>query len=127
MGNFDSKDFDRNEILRTINSAYSNTHNFGTKYYEDEDKVNLIKQQLRRGVNKTEIKCHIQNDKIDEENIDQVINKLEEEQTENKFWEKSEKGKIKIIHSIVLNLSFYTPYKRKRNKRFCIRLFITIR
>jgi len=98
MSNFDSKDFNRNEILRTISSAYANTHNFGTKYYEDEDKVNLIKQQLRRGVNKTEIKCHIQNDKIDEENIDQVINKLEEEQTENKFWEKSEKGKIKIIH-----------------------------
>ena len=98
MSNFDSKDFNRNEILRTINSAYANTHNHGTKYYEDEDKVNLIKQQLRRGVNKTEIKCHIQSEKIDDESIDEVIDKLEEEQTENKFWEKSQKGKIKIIH-----------------------------
>ncbi len=98
MSNFDSKDFNRNEILRTINSAYANTHNHGTKYYEDEDKVNLIKQQLRRGVNKTEIKCHIQSEKIDDESIEEVIDKLEEEQTENKFWEKSQKGKIKIIH-----------------------------
>ena len=98
MSNFESRDFSRAEILRTISSAYSNTQNFGTKYYEDEDKVNLIKQQLRRGVNKTEIKCHIQNDKIDDKNIEEVINKLEEEQTENKFWEKSDKGKIKIIH-----------------------------
>ena len=37
MSNFDSNDFSRSEILRTINSAYANTHNFGTKYYEDED------------------------------------------------------------------------------------------
>ena len=98
MNSFDSQDFSRDEIIRTINSAYANTHNFGSKYYEDEDKVNLIKQQLRRGVDKNEIKCHIQSDKIDEEKIDQVINRIEEEQTENKFWTKSEKGVIKIIH-----------------------------
>jgi|TARA_R110000751_G_scaffold4638_1_gene22488 hypothetical protein len=98
MSNFDSKDFNRNEILRTINSAYANTHNFGSKYYEDEEKVNLIKNQLRKGVDKNEIKCHIISDKIDEESVDKVITRIEEEQTENKFWTKSEKGVIKIIH-----------------------------
>ena len=98
MSNFDSKDFNRNEIIRTINSAYSNTHNFGTKYYEDEDKVNIIKQQLRKGIDKNEIKCVIKNDKIDDEKIEQVINRIEEEQTENKFWTKSDKGIIKIVH-----------------------------
>jgi len=97
MSNFESKDFSRAEILRTISSAYANTHNFGTKYYEDEDKVNVIKQQLRKGVDKHDIKCHIKNDKISDENLEQVIVRLQEEQTENKFWTKSKKGNVKII------------------------------
>ena len=69
MSNFDSNDFSRSEILRTINSAYANTHNFGTKYYEDEDKVNVIKQQLRKGVDKNDIKCSVKTEKIDDEKI----------------------------------------------------------
>ena len=97
MSNFESKDFSRAEILRTISSAYANTHNFGTKYYEDEDKVNVIKQQLRKGVDKHDIKCHIKNDKISDENLEEVIVRLQEEQTENKFWTKSKKGNVKII------------------------------
>lgn len=97
MSNFESKDFSRAEILRTINSAYANIHNFGTKYYEDEDKVNVIKQQLRKGVDKHDIKCHIKNDKISDENLEEVIVRLQEEQTENKFWTKSKKGNVKII------------------------------
>ena len=98
MSNFDSNDFSRSEILRTINSAYANTHNFGTKYYEDEDKVNVIKQQLRKGVDKNDIKCSVKTEKIDDEKIDQVIQRIEEEQTENKFWTKNDKGVIKIVH-----------------------------
>ena len=52
MGNFSSNDFKPHEIKRTIDSAYAQVQNFGTKYYEDEEKVNKVKQQLRRGVSK---------------------------------------------------------------------------
>ena len=65
MGNFDSKDFNLNEIKRTIQSAYANTQNFGSKYYEDEDRVSLVKQQLRSGVSKKEIRCQLQDENID--------------------------------------------------------------
>ena len=48
MNNYATQDFDINEIQRTIDSAYSHTQNFGTKYYEDEEVVNSIKAKLRR-------------------------------------------------------------------------------
>ena len=103
MGNFDSKDFNINEIRRTINSAYAQVQNFGTKYYEDQDRVNLVKQQLRRGVSKKEIRCQLEDEKIDIGDIDNVIVRLEEEQTNHKFWTKNEKGVIKIVHILFKN------------------------
>jgi len=103
MGNFDSKDFNLNEIKRTIQSAYANTQNFGTKYYEDEDRVNLVKQQLRRGVPKKEIRCQLEDENIDVVDIENVIVRLEEEQAVYQFWTKSDKGVVKITHILFKN------------------------
>ena len=99
MGNFSSEDFSINEVKRTINSAYSQTQNFGTKYYEDEEKVNKVKQQLRRGVAKLDIKQSMQGEtNVPDSVVGSVIERLQEEQSEQKFWSKSDKGVIKIIH-----------------------------
>ena len=99
MGNFSSEDFSINEVKRTINSAYAQTQNFGTKYYEDEEKVNKVKQQLRRGITKTDIKeSMIGEVSVPDEVVGAVIERLEEEQSEQKFWSKSDKGVIKIMH-----------------------------
>ena len=48
LSQYVTEDFTHEEIDRTINSAYANTQNFGTKYYEDEDRVNQVKTKLRR-------------------------------------------------------------------------------
>ena len=99
MGNFVSKDFPQSEIKRTIHSAYKQIQNFGTKYYEDEETVNNVKQKLRKGVAKSEIKNQLEEDSnIDDAVLDNVIRRLEEEQDQQKFWSKSEKGVVKIIH-----------------------------
>tara|TARA_R100001129_G_scaffold1813_2_gene1831 strand:+ start:4092 stop:6503 length:2412 start_codon:yes stop_codon:yes gene_type:complete len=99
MNSFASQDFPQSEIRRTIHSAYQQVQNFGTKYYEDEDKVNEVKQKLRRGVNKGDIKTQLEEEsEIDDSVLDNVIRRLEEEQDQQKFWSKSEKGVIKIIH-----------------------------
>jgi len=99
MGNFVSKDFPQSEIKRTIHSAYKQVQNFGTKYYEDEETVNNVKQKLRKGVAKSEIKNQLEEDSnIDDAVLDNVIRRLEEEQDQQKFWSKSEKGVVKIIH-----------------------------
>jgi hypothetical protein len=99
MGNFSSVDFPMSEVKRTINSAYAQTQNYGTKYYEDEEKVTNVKQQLRRGISKGKIKDSMDEVvDIPESVVEAVIDRLEEEQSEQKFWSKSEKGVIKIIH-----------------------------
>ena len=76
MNGFSSKDFKKGEIKRTIDSAYQNIQNFGTKYYEDEDKVNLIKSKLKRGVPKKEIRSQLEDESIEAGTIDNVIHRL---------------------------------------------------
>jgi DNA-binding transcriptional MerR regulator len=82
----------------TIDSAYRNTSSFGTKYYEDEERVSQIKEKLRRGVSRNEIKSQLQDSSFDSSVIDSVLNKVEEENSQQVFWSKNDKGVIKIIH-----------------------------
>jgi len=98
LSNYKTKDFSEAEITRTIDSAYSNTANFGTKYYEDEDRLNNIKVKLKRGSSKNEIKQQLQEEEVEDRTIDSVLKRLDEENQEEKFWSKTDKGVIKIIH-----------------------------
>jgi hypothetical protein len=90
--------FTLKEIATTINSAYSNTANFGTKYYEDEERVNQIRAKLRRGVPKKEVRSQLQDSNLEPEVIESVLNKVEEENSKQIFWSKNDKGIVKIIH-----------------------------
>ena len=56
LNQYATKDFSLSEILTTIDSAYRHSANFGTKYYEDEERINNIRAKIRRGVSKKEIK-----------------------------------------------------------------------
>jgi len=98
LNNYVSSDFPISEIQRTIDSAYHNTSNFGTKYYEDEEKINTIKAKLRRGVSKKEIRIQLQDSQLDTDTIEAVLTKVEEENSKKTFWDKSEKGVIRIVH-----------------------------
>jgi hypothetical protein len=98
MNNFATQDFNLQEIQRTIDSAYTHTQNFGTKYYEDEERVNTIKSKLRRGVTKKEIRNQLEETNLDDKTIDAVLNKVEEENSLKQFWTKNDKGVIKIVH-----------------------------
>lgn len=98
LSQYATQDFSLSEIKRTIDSAYTQTRNFGTKYYEDEERVNQIKVKLRRGVSKKEIRHQLEESRIDTDTIDSVINRIEEENSSQTFWEKNDKGVIKVIH-----------------------------
>ena len=99
MKSFICKDFSQSELTRTIKSAYSQTQNFATKYYEDDDMVSTVKQKMRRGMSKTEIKNTIENHTdVDDVIIDNVLRRFEEEKDDETFWTKSEKGVVKIVH-----------------------------
>mgnify|MGYP003645542945 FL=1 len=98
MNGFASKDFKHGEIKRTIQSAYQNVQNFGTKYYEDEEKVNQVRTKLKRGVPKKEIRSQLEDLNIEVGTLDNIIHRIEEEQTSQKFWAISDKGVVKIVH-----------------------------
>jgi len=96
--NYRTKNFTKAEIKRTIDSAYDKKHNFGTKYYEDEDKVNNVRMKLKRGASKKEVRVQLEDAKIESATIDNVISRLDIENENNQFWTKNDKGVIKIVH-----------------------------
>ena len=98
LNQYASQDFPIAEIQRTINSAYARTENFNTKYYEDEERINSIRTKIKRGVSKKEIRHQLEESSLDGETIDSVINRIEEENSVQTFWEKNDKGVIKIVH-----------------------------
>lgn len=98
LQNYRTSDFSESEINQTINSAYAQTQNFGTKYYEDEERVNNIRVKLRRGTSKKEIKTQLEDSHIEANVIEAVLNRVEEENQQKQFWTKSDKGVIKIVH-----------------------------
>jgi len=98
LNQFANSDFTLGEIAQTIDSAYRHTANFGTKYYEDEERINMIRAKLRRGVSKKEIKYQLQDSNLDNDIIDAVLNKVEDENSKLTFWTKNDKGAIKIEH-----------------------------
>jgi len=98
LNQYASEDFTTREISMTIDSAYKNTTNFGTKYYEDEERINNIRAKLRRGVSKKEIRIQLQDSQLDSDIIESVLNKVEEENSKQTFWERNDKGVVKIIH-----------------------------
>jgi len=101
LNGYQTSTFSRAEIKRTINSAYAQKQNFATKYYEDVDKVNEIKNKLKRGVTKKELRAELED--LDQNLVENVINRLEEEQSNHQFWTKNEKGVVKIVHVLFKN------------------------
>lgn len=98
MSQFESKTFTSQEIKTTINSAYSQTQNFGSKYYEDEDQVNSVKMKLKRGVSKKEIRLQLAESNIEDAVVEAVLTSIEEDESDKRFWSKNEKGVITMIH-----------------------------
>ncbi len=93
---FEQPDFKATEIDRTLDSAYSNTANHGTKYYEDTDRINNIKGQLKRGVSKKEVRSQLKGE-VESDVVEAVLERVERENEEQTFWLKTEKGVIKIV------------------------------
>ena len=98
LNQYASEDFTTREINQTIDSAYKHTTNFGTKYYEDEERINNIRAKLRRGVSKKEIRIQLQDSQLESDIIESVLNKVEEENAKQTFWDRNDKGVVKIIH-----------------------------
>ena len=95
---YESNGFSRREIDRTIESAYSNTAKFNTKYYEDEESVTYVRNLRKKGYSRREVKMEFEKKNIDGEAVDNVIDILENEQKSQQFWVITKKGNISIVH-----------------------------
>jgi hypothetical protein len=98
IGQMQSSSFPMSEIQITINSAYKNVQAHGSKFYEDEDELHKIRAKINKGASSKEIKKDLRNLNLDEESIEEVITTLENDSNISKFWTKSDKGAINIVH-----------------------------
>ena len=96
IGQFEQADFPISEIKTTINSAYSHTSKFGTKYYEDTSRVSQLKKKIKDGASAKQIKSEMTD--ISEEVIDAVIEKIDSQT--KRFWTKNDKGAVSIVHNL---------------------------
>ncbi len=119
MKDFESSSFSSNEIQTTIDSAYRNVANFGTKFYEDESKVNDVKKKLKSGESKQQVRQFLKTQNVSGEAIDQIIYDFDTQTSNKIFWHKSEKSKITIIHNLFrdfLHLNGFYKYTPEGSK-----------
>jgi len=119
MKDFESSSFSLNEIQTTIDSAYRNVANFGTKFYEDESKVNDVKKKLKSGESKQQVRQFLKTQNVSSEAIDQIIYDFDTQTSNKIFWHKSEKSKITIIHNLFrdfLHLNGFYKYTPEGSK-----------
>jgi hypothetical protein len=98
LGQMASSSFPMSEIKITIDSAYRNTEAFGTKFFEDEEELFRIKSRIRKGASSSEIKKDLRDLNLKEHYIDDIADNLASDTTFTKFWHKTDKGSISIIH-----------------------------
>jgi hypothetical protein len=98
IGAMQSSDFTMSEIIITINSAYKNTSVHGSKFYEDEEELYRMRDKLNKGASSSEIKKDLRNMNLNEEAVAEVVETLEKGSNILKFWSKTEKGSISVVH-----------------------------
>ncbi len=98
INQFECKNFSSTEIESVVKSAYSNSAAFSTKFFEDTEVVDKIKQDLNRGVPKKEVRSRLRDTGVEGEIVDTVINRVEETTNERTFWVKSQRGAVSVVH-----------------------------
>jgi len=94
--NYAGNGFKQSEIKTTIDSAYRNVMAHGTKYYEDDARMSKIRQKINRGESADSIKESVAD--VDESVVKAVVSDLEKDSSIKRFWIKSERGAISIVH-----------------------------
>ena len=103
MKRFHMQDFPESEIQQIIRSAYKNSHNFNTKFFEDKEQVNRVRDKIKSGVPKKEIRSELIEAGVQDDVADAVISEKEKDANSLQFWHKSDKGVVSMIHIMFKN------------------------
>jgi hypothetical protein len=90
--------FDESEISQIVNSAYRNTSEHKTRFFEDVEKVDEIREKLKGGVPKKEIVLDLRESGVDDDTINYVISDIEDSSHVREFWTINQKGTINLMH-----------------------------
>lgn len=93
---FIQSDFKEREILKIIESAYSNYSEFNTQFFEDTETINYVKKDLRSGLTDEEIINKY--DYKGKENVKKALEISHKEKTISIFWYKDKKGVHIVNH-----------------------------
>ena len=91
---YQQEDFPEREILRTIKSAYRNTQNFGTKFFEDSETQKKIEKLIRNGKKEKDIATAFP--AIDKKEVKKSIEAIKDNLAITDFWEYDQNGRIRL-------------------------------
>ena len=101
---YEQDDFKREEILVTVNSAYSDPSKFNTKVLEDGDTLIKAQSAMKRGDDTDAVREILLRENVPSDKIDLIIQKLEQEKTQDVFWNINDKGKVSISNHDLDNI-----------------------
>ena len=94
--NYSSSGFTQSEIKTTVESAYRNVMSHGTKYYEDDARMSKIRTKINKGESTESIIDSVSD--VDQDIVSSVVKELEKDSSIKRFWLKSDRGAISIVH-----------------------------
>ena len=124
---FVRKDFPSSEIQKIIDQGYLNQAEFGRKAFEDVDKVDSIRRDLKQGTPIKEVKDKLLDEGLDKRVVETVVAQADKTAHESVqvFWKKSDKGAVSITHHLfkefLVDNGFYKYYPEGSNNFIFVR------
>lgn len=97
---YSTKGFSEQEIRTTIKSAYRETAEHNTRFFEDTEAVDDIKLKIKQGTSDKKIRHELKEKGVEEGEVDEVIEQINEDANSIYFWTISNKGVVTIIHNL---------------------------
>jgi hypothetical protein len=121
LSQYVDNDFTIREINGVLNNAYEkNADKFKTKFYEDVEFTDSIRSKIKSGEPKKDILHQLESSGIGGDLAESIIERIETEQNGIAFWEKNDKGVIKMIPHLFKDFledaGFYKFYPDGTNK-----------
>ena len=107
MHRYQSAGLKDREIQGVIDSAYRNSANHGTKFFDDVQTKSKIERMVKSGKTIKEIKGDLKDFK--DEEIEAATRTIQQNISDEEFWEIDDKGRIQLLHHK------YKSYLEKNN------------
>ena len=124
---FVREDLSTIEIAKVIDQGYINTTDFGRKAFEDVDKVDSIRRDLKQGTPIKDVKDRLLEEGFDKGVVEIVVAQADKTANESVqvFWKKSDKGAVSITHNLfkefLVDNGFYKYYPEGSNNFIFVR------